>query len=274
MYRTAKEQDLPALTGLWQRAFGDPEEYAHKVMTEIAGLDSVYLACPEGEPVSMLCAVPVTMEGMPGAYLYGLATDPAFQGKGLMTGLLDYAKSQLTMQGRGFGVLVPASASLQGFYAKRGFEPVFRLRRIKNKAIPRNLWATADFDSVTAARLGQLRQKFAPGGVMLPAAGWLAEILSLYSQGATTVETAGGYGIFFEEGDTLYFVELLADSDRDAKLLLQAAREHTGLEKAEITLGEHSELLLGEGRLEDYGMAAFWGSQPPLHRAYMRLMLE
>ena len=159
MYRTANEQDLPVLTGLWQRAFGDPEEYAHKVMTEIAGLDNVYLACPEGEPVSMLCAVPVTMEGMPGAYLYGLATDPAFQGKGLMTGLLDYVKSQLTMQGRGFGVLVPARASLQGFYAKRGFEPVFRLRRIKNKAIPRNLWATADFDSVTAARLGQLRQK-------------------------------------------------------------------------------------------------------------------
>ena len=41
MYRTAKAQDLPALTGLWQRAFGDPEEYAHKVMTEIAGLDNV-----------------------------------------------------------------------------------------------------------------------------------------------------------------------------------------------------------------------------------------
>ncbi len=274
MYRTAKEQDLPTLAGLWQRAFGDPEEYAQKVMKEIAGLDNVYLACPEDAPASMLCAIPITMEGMPGAYLYGLATDPACQNQGLMTGLLDYAKSQLAMKGRGFGVLVPASASLQEFYAKRGFDPVFRLRRIKNKAISRNLWAVADFDSVTAARLGQLRQKFAPGGVMLPDAGWLAEIVSLYSQGATTVETDGGYGIYFEEGDTLYFVELLAESDRAAQLLLQAAREHTGLEKAEITLGEHSELLLGEGKLEDYGMAAFWGSQPPLHRAYMRLMLE
>lgn len=34
-----------------------------------------------------------------------------------------------------------------------------------------------------------------------------------------------GYGIYFRREDTLYFVELMADDDRSAEVLMEAARE-------------------------------------------------
>ena len=47
-----------------------------------------------------------------------------------------------------------------------------------------------------------------------------------------------GYGIYFRKEDTLYFVEMMADSDRAAEILMEAAREKEVIvEKAVITVG-------------------------------------
>lgn len=97
----------------------------------------------------------------------------------------------------------------------------------------------------------------------------------LYSSGATIVSSAHGYGIYFRKEDTLYFVELQADNDRAAEVLMEAAREKEVIvEKAVITVGASQPLFLGEGTRQDYGMIRFDAEPFDVAESYMRLMLE
>ncbi len=273
MYRSAREQDVSALCELWCQSFGMSAENAQRILTEVAELENVYLAEEEGQIVSVLAAIPVTMQQLPGVYFYGAVTKEEWRHKGKMAGLLEYTKQQQTLKGKRYGVVIPRSQQAALFWKKQKFVPYVRLRRV-DRSIRRNLWAQANFDSITAARLGQLREKYAPNAVFLPKNGLVAEILAMYSHGATTVETDKGYGIFFEKGDILEFTELFAQSDYEAQLLLEAARERTGLEKAQILLAENGEICLGEGQIEEYALACFWAVQSPSSDGYMRLMLD
>ena len=97
----------------------------------------------------------------------------------------------------------------------------------------------------------------------------------LYSAGATIVSSEHGYGIYFREEDTLYFVELQADTDRAAEVLMEAAREKEVIvEKAVITVGASQTLFLGEGTRQEYGMIRFDGEPFDVTESYMRLMME
>ncbi len=272
MYQQATAADLPMLCNVWQRQLMCSEKDAKTILEQVAGLENIYLCQEENTILFFVAAIPVTMEQLPGVYLYGLSACSSSAQAEHLAGLLEYAKNQQTMKGKGFAVAAIPS-QYQEIWEQQGFVPYFRRRHL-SRSIRRNLWAQAQFDSITAPRLGQLRNKYSPESVSLPPEGLVVQLLSLYSQGATAVENEKGYGVFFEQGDTLYFTELFAQSDYDAQLLLEAARDRTGLERAEIVLPENSEICLGEGKLELYGMACFWGAQPPLRSGYLPLILD
>jgi len=254
MFRVAEKSDAAQLTGLFSAVFGDPEPVAANIFEKFAGYENVFLAEEEGQVIASLCAVPVTLQGRKGAYYYGVCTRPEQRGKGAMTELMDYARSQLLLRGWSFAVLIPASASLFDFYAQRGFQKAFGLREF-TRPILRNLWAQADFDSVTAKGLEALRRRFAPDAVFLNNAGYILVLTDLYTLGGTIVSSEDGYGIYFKKDDqTLDFVELFAEGDRAAEKLMEAARDKTGAEQAHITLGAQQNLFLGEGVARDYGM--------------------
>ena len=81
--------------------------------------------------------------------------------------------------------------------------------------------------------------------------------------------------ILYLQDDTLYFVELLAEDDRAAETLMEAAREKEIIvEKAVVTIGAAQNLFLGEGTRMDYGMIRFEGAPFDVSETYMRLMLE
>ena len=70
-------------------------------------------------------------------------------------------------------------------------------------------------------------------------------------------------------------VELMAEDDRSAEKLMEAAREKEVIvEKAVITVGAAQNLFLGEGTRQDYGMIRFEGEPFDVSESYMRLMLE
>ena len=270
----AEKSDAAQLTGLFSAVFGDPEPVAANIFEKFAGYENVFLAEEEGQVIASLCAVPVTLQGRKGAYYYGVCTRPERRGKGVMTELMDYARSQLLLRGWSFAVLIPASASLFDFYAKRGFQKAFGLREF-TRPIRRNLWAQADFDSVTAKGLEALRRRFAPDAVFLNNAGYILVLTDLYTLGGTIVSSEDGYGIYFKKDDqTLDFVELFAEGDRAAEKLMEAARDKTGAEQAHITLGAQQNLFLGEGVARDYGMIQFFDRPFDVQEGYMRLMLD
>ena len=139
----------------------------------------------------------------------------------------------------------------------------------------RNLWSQAEFDAVTAKRLCELRRQYCPDCVELDAARMSVVLGDLYSRGVTIVSNAHGYGLYFRKDDTLFFIELMADDDRAAEVLMEAAREKESVvERAVITVGEAQPLFLGEGSRQEYGMIRFVGAPFDVSGSYMRLMLE
>ena len=139
----------------------------------------------------------------------------------------------------------------------------------------RNLWSQAEFDSVTARKLCELRERFYPDTVQFPPERMAVVLTDLYARGATIVSSEKGYGIYFRREDTLYFVELMAEDDRSAEVLMEAAREKEVIvERAVITVGAAQNLFLGEGTRQDYGMIRFDAEPFDVEESYMRLMME
>jgi len=135
------------------------------------------------------------------------------------------------------------------------------------------VWCTLRFDSLTVHKLVEMRHIYQPGCICLPEQAMNEIMTQLYRRGLTVVSNRRGYGLYYTKGDTLQFLELQADNDHCADLLLQAAREKTGAQNARILLAENQTLYLGAGRRCGYGMIAFLGRPFPTTDAYFRMLL-
>ncbi len=95
-------------------------------------------------------------------------------------------------RGCDFAVLVPEGAKLFEFYEKLGYETLFYHRMVEKEIRP-NLWAQAEFDTLTAPRLAAARENFLerPYVAFEPQA-HAAMVQNLYTDGATTVRDRGG----------------------------------------------------------------------------------
>ena len=260
MYRLMQPSDKAAVLALWQRERGESEEFAANAVERFAGQQNVYVAEENDAIAAVALAVPVTLQGRQGSYLYGLCG----QGSLILAGL----------RGAGFTVAVPATPEQAALLQDKGFARAFALRCLPRE-VARNLWSQAEFDSVTAKKLCELREKFWPDTVQFTPERMAVVLGDLYSRGATIVANERGYGVYFRKEDTLYFVELMAEDDRAAEVLMEAAREKEVIvEKAVITVGAAQTLFLGEGTRQEYGMIRFDGEPFDVSESYMRLMLE
>ena len=196
------------------------------------------------------------------------------EGSLLLAGLLDTLCAHQKLRGAGFTVTVPADAAQAALLQDKGFAKAFALRCLPRE-VSRNLWSQAEFDTVTAKKLCELREQFWKDTVQLSPERMAVVLQELYARGATIVSNEHGYGIYFRKEDTLYFVEMMADSDRAAEILMEAAREKEVIvEKAVITVGAAQPLFLGEGTRQEYGMIRFDAEPFDVSESYLRLMLE
>ena len=247
MYRLMQPSEEAAVVALWQAERGDSAAFAKTALEQFAGVENVYVTEENGRLEAAALAVPVTLRGRSGSYLYGLC------GKGelLLAGLVDYLCAQQKLRGAGFPL------------------------RCLPREVSRNLWSQAEFDSVTARKLCELRERFCPDTVQLPPERMAVVLGDLYARGATIVSSGKGYGVYFRRENTLYFVEMMAEDDRSAEVLMEAAREKEVIvERAVITVGAAQNLFLGEGRRQDYGMIRFDAEPFDVEESYMRLMME
>ena len=270
MYRLMQPEDKPAVLALWQSQRNESEEFAKKAIEQFAGEQNVYVAEENDAIAAVALAVPVTLQGRPGNYLFGLCG----QGSLLLADLVDTLCAQQKLRGAGFTVAVPADAAQAALLQDKGFAQAFALRCLPRE-VSRNLWSQAEFDTVTAKKLCELREKFWPDTVQFTPERMAVVLGDLYSRGATIVANERGYGVYFRKEDTLYFVEMMADSDRAAEILMEAAREKEVIvEKAVITVGAAQPLFLGEGTRQEYGMIRFDAEPFDVSESYLRLMLE
>ena len=85
MYRLMQPEDKPAVLALWQSQRNESEEFAKKAIEQFAGEQNVYVAEENDEIAAVALAVPVTLQGRSGTYLYGLCGEGSLILAGLWT---------------------------------------------------------------------------------------------------------------------------------------------------------------------------------------------
>ena len=148
MYRLMQPSDWAEVLALWQAQRGDTEEFIRGAVERFAGVQNVYVAEENDHIEAVALAVPVTLQGRPGSYLFGLCG----QGSLLLAGLVDTLCAQQKLRGAGFVVAVPTSPEQSTLLQDKGFQKAFALRCLPRE-VERNLWSQAEFDTVTAKKL-------------------------------------------------------------------------------------------------------------------------
>lgn len=121
----AAPADRQGITGLWMQAFGDTREAVAFFFRSFPRCRS-YVTRARGQVVSMVHALERTLTpDHRAAYIYAVATDPAFRGQGLCRRLMAFAEADLKELGFDCCVLRPGSEDLFRFYETLGYETAF-----------------------------------------------------------------------------------------------------------------------------------------------------
>ena len=156
-------RQLPALRQLWKTAFGDEDAFLDAFFT-LAWEADHSLCALEGEDLAgMLYWLDCSCGGEKLGYVYAVATDPAFRGRGVCRRLLAQAQEEMTAHGCAGAVLVPGSAELRKMYEKLGWQTVTEVEELNCKAEETGL-RLHRIGAETYARLR--RQSLPEGGVV------------------------------------------------------------------------------------------------------------
>ncbi len=129
MFRIANHSDIPGFLPIWREAFGDSDASIEAFFAHFPGCIS-YAAEEDGKIVSMVHALPQLLSpDTLAAYIYAVATDSAYRGRGLCAGLMAFAEEDLRRRGVQCTVLRPGEPSLFGFYEKMGYAADFTRNR-------------------------------------------------------------------------------------------------------------------------------------------------
>jgi len=195
-----------ACRALYESAFGSEPRAWNDALFRFAFPDCLRVIAEGEKPVSMLFSIPYPMKpekGMiPARYLYAVATDTDYRGRGLASRLIGEEIQK--------GVplfLRPSSASLFSFYEKVGLSPLSPMLTTEGAAEKGDFegFERLDVDAYLTVRESFLKPPFA-----LPT----REFLSLGFLLGGAICRAGEFVAFYERhGHAVYFKEWLGNRD-------------------------------------------------------------
>ena len=155
---------VSALRQLWQTVFGDDDAFLDAFFS-LAWEPEHSLCAVEGDALAgMLYWLEGSCRGQKIAYVYAVATAPAFRGQGVCRRMLQEAQRCMTDQGFAGAVLVPASPQLRQMYEKLGWETWTRAAQLECRGTDMGL----SLEPVSPEVYASLRRKMLPeGGVLL-----------------------------------------------------------------------------------------------------------
>ena len=198
-------RQIPQLRRLWQQAFGDTDVFLDCFFSIAFSPDRCRCICVDGKIVAAHYWFDCSWDEKKIAYLYAVATDKAFQNRGLCSALMEDTHRHLESLGYEGAILVPGSRELFRFYEKRGYWTATCIREFSCTA-----GATpVSVRPVGAAEFAALRRQLLPEGSVLQEGSALS---LLESQGALF----GGDNFLMvaaRDGDNLICSELLGPVD-------------------------------------------------------------
>lgn len=125
MNRTEKKAECARL---WKEAFCDSDEFISEFISNHYCKENMLAIEDNGRILSMLHIIPFEWEGMPVAYLYGIATDKNARGKGYATELIQQAIEKVKENGFKAAFTIPAEETLSTFYSNFGFNGKYAVK--------------------------------------------------------------------------------------------------------------------------------------------------
>ena len=122
---------MPQLRQLWKTAFGDSDDFLD--MFYATAYASHRCRCVlEGDHVAaVLYWFDCTCENQKLAYIYAVATDPAYRNQGLCRRLMADTHAHLKEKGYAGAMLLPQTEGLRQMYGKMGYKPCTSLREFE-----------------------------------------------------------------------------------------------------------------------------------------------
>jgi ribosomal protein S18 acetylase RimI-like enzyme len=161
---------LDGLAELRRICFDEEETYTRFYFAERFTPDNTLACTEQGRAVASLTLLPVTIATSAGsfgaAYVYAVATLPAFRRRGFAGALLERADEVMRARGAEALLLAPASDDLGDYYARFGYRPCFYRRNILFDGATGHVPTLhAGVEPLTAANYLRLRNRaYAPGG--------------------------------------------------------------------------------------------------------------
>ncbi len=121
MFEFFSEKYREGVISLWNKTFKDSREMIENYLDNMCKNDMV-LITEEDRVISMASILPVTIRDKKGRYVYAVATDENYRGKGYAKAIMEEIDKIIKERDEHFAVLVPASASLFDFYEKLGYK--------------------------------------------------------------------------------------------------------------------------------------------------------
>lgn len=185
------QMQMDDLRTLWQEAFGDDDAFLDQFYTYGFAPDRCRCVTVDGHVAAALYWFDCQYQSRPLAYLYGVATAKAFRGKGLCRALVENTHAHLKYLGYAGAILVPAEEYLFQMYEKMGYSVCASVLEFVCEAG----LEPAQMRQIDAAEYSCVRRKLLPeDGV-------------------------------FQEGDSLDFLQTMADFYAGEDFLVSVSRE-------------------------------------------------
>lgn len=199
------DREIPGLRKLWKQAFGDTDDYldlffgtAFAPMRSLCALDGAAVA-------AAMYWLDAEFDGKRIAYLYAVATDTAYRGRGLCRKLTEEAHRILKDRGYAGSILVPAEPGLFAMYAKMGYETC---SSVTEWQVPAE--KPMSLSPLTRAEYARCRRDHLPVGAVIQE-GVTLDLL------ARMGEFYSGDGVLLavtDNGDAIWVPELLGDKTK------------------------------------------------------------
>lgn len=136
-FRASRRSDRAALTALWQQAFGDETDFIDAFFESGYAPMRSCVAEVNGCLAGMLYWFDCALGERKMAYIYAVATEKCFRGRGIASALMADVHGLLEREGYDGSVLSPGSESLFRFYEKMGYVTTgFRWERRVSAGLP------------------------------------------------------------------------------------------------------------------------------------------
>ena len=263
MFSLATKEDIPQLKKIWTACFGDEAAYQDLFFHNRFCPENTVLWRENGIPVAMAHLLPYhmmdeTKESHLCYYVYAVATSPEFQGKGISTKLLTYAKEIAQERGAAALSLVPAEPSLFDFYQKRGYHTEYYVKQL---SVSQEEFTKVDpirFKICTVQTLESLRNSYygnAPYFVQ-----WGNDALQYILMESAYVGreclsfcgTHPGYVFCEQQGESLFVREIVCEKEDFPRMVAALFCRYPKSKKVRLRLKADS--VLGQGEILPFGM--------------------